>query len=60
MGMAKDQKMESQDRWDSLAAAKGYRCKNCGSPIPYEEREDFFETGNCGYCDHQIEKLLRD
>jgi hypothetical protein len=64
MGFAKTQSMERADekveRWNSLAKTKGWACKNCSNPIPYEEREIYFEVGYCGHCEYMLQKLEQD
>lgn len=64
MGGAKTRMMENMeernDRWNALANAKHWICENCCMPIPFEERDIYFETKWCGHCVHMIEKLYRD
>ncbi len=47
---SKTEQLEVEESWDRLADAKGYNCKQCGSRIPYSERDLYFETGYCSLC----------
>jgi len=47
---------ENEQRWDSLARAKGYKCESCGIAIPFGEREIYFESKLCGRCNHTLSK----
>lgn len=52
MGYMKDQEQQREDAWGRA----GKRCQVCGSPVPLSEKESYFKTGMCGYCQHVAEK----
>ena len=60
MGGVKNLNMESEEAKDAAWLRKceyeGWKCSRCGSPPPREEREIFFETKLCGYCEHMTSK----
>ncbi len=56
MGIVKHEMERVEQKWDSLARAKNYRCSIDGALISYDDRDTFFETGRCGWCDHQWNK----
>lgn len=45
-------------RWQFVARTKGYRC-DCGAVPSYEDRQQFFETGKCDYCNYKINNMDR-
>ena len=51
-----DRKIGAEDNWASLAKTKGFRCKLCGTPTAYDERELYFRTGTCGHCTKAVSK----
>jgi len=56
MGAAKRMIEERDARWDGLARSRGWLCDLCGVPIPFEERELYFETDMCAHCAYMISK----
>jgi hypothetical protein len=60
MGHDKDSLLERDERWNALARKKDYRCSICMTPVPFEERKIYFDTGMCGYCAHKMEKIERE
>lgn len=56
MGREKDRLLQAEDDWLQLARHKGYICKSCQLSPPYCDRETFFRTGMCGYCDNMEKK----
>lgn len=38
----------------------GRRCARCGTGVPRSEDETYWQSGFCGWCDHQYQKLLRE
>ncbi len=40
-------------RWQFVARLKGYKCSNCGAVPSYEDRQQFFETDLCDYCNYK-------
>jgi hypothetical protein len=60
MGGAKNLHVEEEEAkdgaWYRKCAYEGWTCARCGSPPPREEREIFFKTGLCGYCEHMTSK----
>lgn len=57
MGREKSQIEETESAWDRKAQAESIICSICSQEIIYSEREVYFETSMCGYCNHQHEKL---
>lgn len=51
---------ENERKWEFVAKEKGFLCKRCGDPPLFEERLIYFDTGYCGYCAHQAEKLEKE
>lgn len=51
--MDKDGLEEAAESWKAAAQMNDYRCSRCGEIPPYSEREDYFESGMCGWCLHQ-------
>jgi formylmethanofuran dehydrogenase subunit E len=47
---------ENEQAWNKLAAAKQYRCEQCGELIPFGERTIDFERKLCGHCAHKLDK----
>lgn len=47
---------DNEAKWDRLAKAKKYNCERCETPIPFGEREIYFEHKLCGWCFHQLQK----
>lgn len=56
MGLEKSRIEDREEAWSRKAAYEGYKCNRCGSSIPYDERDVYFETKQCGYCAHQSSK----
>lgn len=60
MGQAKDEAFAEEEdresRWQYAARAKGFVCIRCGEIPPYVERDTYFETKMCSYCDHMSSK----
>jgi RNA polymerase-binding transcription factor DksA len=56
MSKTKDEIEETEGNWADLARSEGYLCERCGSTIPYDEREIYFETKLCDWCRDQSEK----
>ena len=46
-----------ENRWERLAADKGYECSRCCTVIQYEERELYFERKLRANCANQIKKV---
>ena len=40
-------------KWQFVARTKGYKCSNCGAVPSYNDRQHFFETDLCDYCNHK-------
>ena len=40
-------------KWQFVARTKGYKCSNCGAVPSYNDRQQFFETDLCDYCNHK-------
>lgn len=40
-------------RWQIAARLKGYRCDNCGTIPPYDDRHHYLESGMCAFCVYQ-------
>ena len=40
-------------KWQVAARLKGYKCANCGAVPAYEDRQQFFETDLCSYCNYK-------
>jgi len=51
---------ENEEKWDRLARLKKYECMRCSSPIPFGEREVYFEHKLCGYCYHMLQKAKEE
>lgn len=47
-------------RWQIAARLKGYRCSSCGEIPAYEDRQQYFETDLCSYCDYKANNIPRD
>jgi len=50
MSKTKDEIEQSEDEWTVLARREGYRCRECGTLIPYDERRIYQSTGYCAAC----------
>jgi hypothetical protein len=44
--------MVAEEKWDHKAQQEDLRCGLCGLHIEYDDREIYYQTGNCGYCEH--------
>jgi len=58
MGINKDKEIEAEDRWQSIAASKGFKCAQCGEIIPRSELPAWSssKTKFCGRCQHMHDK----
>jgi hypothetical protein len=56
MGTEKDEIQRKEDAWHRKAHAENLRCAVCNQIIPYAERDVYFRTKMCGYCEHQSKK----
>lgn len=56
MGMLKEAATNAAHAWVRQAEAKGYKCVRCFCVPPHEERDIYFETRMCGFCQHTAEK----
>ncbi|GAB7261925.1 hypothetical protein [Dickeya ananatis] len=56
MGREKAKMEEAEAAWDRKAQAESLRCSVCSQHIIHIERELFFQTGMCSYCQHQASK----
>jgi hypothetical protein len=56
MAQSKQDLGSSEERWHYAALKKGFTCERCGEVPPYEEREIFFETRLCSWCEHMSSK----
>ncbi len=56
MPKTKDEIEEAEDAWALVARDEGHRCERCGEIVPHSERERFFETRLCAWCELQAEK----
>jgi len=51
-----DVEEEKDFRWSLVAERNGIHCEQCGSPIPRQEKDIYFERRLCGWCAYQREK----
>lgn len=56
MGREKAKMEEAEAAWDRKAKAEGLLCSVCSQQIIHSERELFFQTKMCSYCQHQATK----
>ena len=56
MGRAKEAEILADENWEAKAASEGWRCVICGSVPPRSEKDVYFETKMCGYCNHTANK----
>ena len=47
---------ENEQKWESLAREKGYKCRVCSVPIPFGERDIYFQRKLCGFCANTMDK----
>lgn len=60
VGQAKNDQIETEERWNAKARIENICCKVCGRKIDYDERDLFFSTGRCSNCESTYEKFERD
>ncbi|MFY9910347.1 MAG: hypothetical protein WCF22_08900 [Candidatus Sulfotelmatobacter sp.] len=60
MGYVKEQQTideeEREARWAYVAEKNGYRCIRCGAIPPRSERDIYFRSKMCGWCEHMTNK----
>ena len=56
MGGEKERRIEAEDNWREKAKAENLRCGMCGSLIEYDDRDIYFMTRNCSWCEHILNK----
>ena len=56
MGREKGAIIQREDDWNAKAHTEGWRCAVCSTIPPYDEREIYFESDMCGYCNHTANK----
>ena len=56
MGREKERQIMAEDNWSAKARAEGIVCKSCGMTIDYGDRDIYFRTGECGHCNHILNK----
>jgi hypothetical protein len=45
---------ENEVAWNQMAEQRGYACERCGNPPSYDERDIYFETEYCGWCNYEV------
>ena len=56
MGIEKGEIIEKEEAWKAKAKFEKLKCSECSITVPYGDREIFYETGKCAYCNHLLNK----
>lgn len=56
MGREKARMEEAEAAWDRKAQVESLTCNVCSQQISHSDREIYFETTMCSYCNHKAKK----